>query len=70
MSNGRGEWNQHYRDTISMLYEKIELLQESIKSTSILDRFKPSFRKKCSEVNEEIESLRKAIKRNQLEMYD
>ncbi len=84
MGNGRGSWNQHYRESISDSCDAIVSLNLSIldleasnKATSIFDYFKSSYRQKQKKINEEIKELedkitqiRKSIKSDQLEMYD
>ena len=77
---GRGSWNQYYRDSICDKADIIKDLEKNItviepkKANSWLDYFKPSFYKKTENENEKeiverIESLRKSIKSDELEMY-
>lgn len=80
MGNGRGSWNQHYRDSINDKVEIIEELEDELqklsaskKVNSWLDYLKPSFYKKSEkekEIIQKIESLRKSIKKDEMEMYD
>ena len=84
MSNGRGIWNEYYRDSICDTSEIIEDLEKELKelnkpkkAKSILDYLKPSFYKKPEkelekkkEIEQRIVNLRKNIKKDRLEMYD
>lgn len=76
MGNGRGVWNQYYRESICDKAETIEELENSIKPKkvkSIFDYFKSFFYKKQKDeetIKERIENLRKSIKSDEQEMFD